>query len=169
MSSKAIITSLLTGVADFFEVRGIMLENGGLLKGTKEGISFTTVHAGSEIGFPRNREDTGLTTTRRRMLFPAGIKAIGLLYEVGTAAVKTYVVVNAISVTHADQELADPTTRDSDTERFTLYGTYLGGTAGDISKELKWIYAKEGESIDHIDYLLSTGDASAVLHVESVA
>lgn len=133
----------------------------GLAKGAAQtqGASHVIGDAGTGFGIAQNRIDESLAATRRTMTYPTGTgpTKIRVRYESGTSAVKVYVVVNAVSDTHADDELADPPSQDATTERYTLFDTVAQPDGIEIASLTP---------IDRIDYQMSGADASSILYVE---
>ena len=117
------------------------------------------------FGIAQNRVDTGITTTRRTMTFPDGTgpTTINIRLDSSTNVVATpdtefaYVVINASSDQHADNELVVPPSRDSTTERYTIYDILVKPDGLEISSITP---------IDRVDYLMSALAGTAVLTVD---
>lgn len=123
-----------------------------------DGLSMATDY-GTGYGIAQNRVDDGIVATRRTMVWPSGEgpTKIKCRYESVTSGQTLYIVINAISDTHADAELADPISQDSTTERYTLFDTAISPDGIEIASITP---------IDRLDYLLSSADDSSFLFVE---
>ena len=111
------------------------------------------------FGIAQNRLDTGITTTRRKMTFPAGTGPTKMIvrFDSTTDTELAFVVINAISDQHADNELVAPPSQDSNTERYTVF---------DVSLQPDGLEISSVTPIDRIDYLTSALAGSAILYVE---
>ena len=122
------------------------------------GAGHVVQNMGLGVGIAINRIDTSITTTRRRMDFGSnGPTEINVRLKDGTAGNRAFIVVNADSTQHADNELADPPNQDATTERKTVYETNIQPDGIIIFSEVP---------ITHIDYLLDNAGTSAELIVE---
>lgn len=169
MSGKTLITNVLTKVNDFFEVRGIVLENGGLQEGI-DGSSTVYTEGGAGVGQSFNREAPAdpVTATPAKFTWPAGSRPtkINVILEGCTVGESVlWVVFDAPDDATAIAWLAGATGEAVDSQRFVVLPASVVGTESVGSPGGKEFNFTDG--LSRMDYRLEANDATAKLYVEA--